>query len=151
MEVVKAEAKLFTVIVLLYNNVQYIKECLDSILIQKYPNIEIVVVDDGSKCFDQESIQKYIEEHKKSNVSRILVYQNDYNFGTVKSANGAIRKSTGQYIKLIAADDALYDRNSLTIAAKALDDSPCGIVTGDVMNCDNDLHPMRHVIKMLLL
>lgn len=140
---------LFTVIVLLYNNAQFIRECIDSILIQEYPNIEIIVVDDGSKQFDHEGIQNYIAEHKKGNISNILVHQNEHNFGTVKSANWAIKKSEGQYIKLIAADDALYDRNSLTKAAKALDVSPCGIVTGDVMNCDKDLHPIGKYKKSL--
>jgi glycosyltransferase involved in cell wall biosynthesis len=79
----------------------------------------------------------------------VIVYQNEHNFGTVKSANGAIKKSTGHYLKLIAADDALYDCNSLSKAADALDSSPCGIVTGDVMNCDKDLHPIGKYRKSL--
>ena len=133
---------LFSVIVLMYNNSEYLTECLESILIQKYYQIEIIVVDDGSKSFDLEGINSYLEKNKKENLFNYIVYQNEKNLGTVKSANGAIKKTTGKYIKLLAADDALYDENSLTNAAETLQKSPSGIITGDVMNCDADLNPI---------
>lgn len=148
-EGVNQELELFSVIILLYNNAQYVQECLDSVFNQKYPNIEIIIVDDGSKMFNQDGIQKYIEDNKKQNITNIIVYQNEKNVGTVKSANGAIKKSTGNYIKLIAADDALYNKDSLLQAAKALNISPCGIVTGDVMNCDQNLNPLGKYNKGL--
>lgn len=134
--------ELFSVIVLIYNNSEYIEECLDSILIQDYPNIEIVVVDDGSETFDQKHIEDYIKKNERENIQSFIVYQNESNFGTVKSANGAIKKTTGTFIKLLAVDDALYDASSLTKAAKALRESPCGIITGDVMKCDENLKPI---------
>lgn len=133
---------LFSVIILLYNNSEYLEECLDSVMEQKYPCVEIIVVDDGSKIFDQAGIENYIKTYKSDNVQRFVVYQNGMNLGTVKSANGAIGKSSGKYIKLLAADDALYDSESLTKAAKALGKSTCGIITGDVMRCDENLKPI---------
>ena len=131
----------FSVIVLLYNNSNYIWQCLDSILIQEYQEIEIIVVDDGSKVFPKNEIDQYIRDHQKQNIVSFTVYQNECNFGTVKSANGAIGKSHGAFIKLLAADDALYDQHSLSCAAKALTESPCGIITSNVMRCDKDLVP----------
>ena len=46
--------EMFSVIVLSYNNSQYLKGCLDSIFKQTYPNIEIIVADDCSNSFDEE-------------------------------------------------------------------------------------------------
>lgn len=133
---------IFSVIVLVYNNSEYLRGCLESILIQEYPQIEIVVVDDGSKLFNRDGIISYLEKNKKENLINYIVYQNEKNLGTVKSANGAIKKANGEYIKLLAADDALYDEHSLSNAAKALQRSPSGIITGDVMRCDADLKPI---------
>lgn len=132
----------FSIVVLLYNNSEFINECLDSIFVQDYPNLEIIVVDDGSKSFDREGIISYLESNKKAQLVNYIVYQNEENYGTVKSANGAIRKASGKYIKLLAADDALYDGRSLTYAAEALRKSPSGIITGDVMRCDEHLKPI---------
>ena len=135
---------IFSVIILLYNNGEYLAECLKSVLIQDYPSIEVIVVDDSSKSFERDSIISYLEQNKNENLIKYIVYQNEKNLGTVKSANGAIRKATGSYIKLLAADDALYDEQSLTYAAEALQNSPNGIITGDVMKCDADL---KHISK----
>lgn len=143
-------ADIFSVIVLLYNNSEFVAECLNSVLEQDYPAVEIVVVDDGSKEFDLVGIENYIKTNQKGNIQHDIVYQNAQNFGTVKSANGAIRKSTGRYIKILAADDALYDSSSLTNAAKALRASPCGIITGDVMKCDENLKPIAKYRNDLL-
>lgn len=132
----------FSIIVLLYNNNEFLNECLDSIFAQDYPSIEIIVVDDGSKSFDCESIVSYLKSNKKSNIVNYIVYQNERNYGTVKSANGAIRKASGNFVKLLAADDALYDECSLSYAAEALQKSSNGIITGDVMRCDENLKPV---------
>ncbi len=139
----------FSVVVLLYNNSEFLNICLDSIFAQNYPSIEIVVVDDGSKSFDREYIVSYLESNKKDNIVNYIVYQNEKNFGTVKSANGAIRKASGNYIKLLAADDALYDERSLTYAVEALQKSSSGIITGDVMRCDENLNPIAKYRNIL--
>ena len=135
-------ADTFSIVVLLYNNNEFLNECLDSIFVQDYPKVEIIVVDDGSKSYDRKSIVSYLESNKKANLVNYVVYQNEKNYGTVRSANRAIRKASGNYIKLLAADDALYDGCSLTYAAKALQKSPSGIITGDVMKCDENLKPI---------
>jgi glycosyltransferase involved in cell wall biosynthesis len=141
----------FSVILLLYNNSEFLPECLDSVLSQDYPAVEIIVVDDGSKVFDKTGIEDYINAHKRENIRNVIVYQNECNLGTVKSANGAIRKASGRYLKLLAGDDALYDCESLSHAAAALRACPCGIITGDVMRCDQDMHPIGRYHKNLVL
>jgi len=141
--------EVFTVIVLLYNNHEYLHECLDSILMQEYGNIEIIVADDGSKSFNQKEILDYIRNNNKGNIRNYLAYTNECNLGTVKSVNRALKKTTGAFIKLLAADDALYDEKSLSNAYEALRESPCGIVTGDAMKCDQFLKPVKKYKKRL--
>ena len=60
--------ELFTIIVLSYNNLQYMVSCLESILEQDYASIEIIFADDGSREFDKAMIERYISENKKDNL-----------------------------------------------------------------------------------
>ena len=142
--------EVFSVIVLLYNNSEFIEGCLDSILDQDYPAIEIIVVDDGSNVFDKTGIENYIREHQRENIRNVIVYQNECNFGTVKSANGALKKASGKYIKLLAGDDALYNCESLSHAAAALRICPCGIISGNVMKYDKNMNLIGPYRKSLV-
>lgn len=132
----------FSIIVLLYKNREYLNECLESIVVQNYPHIEIIIADDGSDSFDRDGIIVFLESIKRSNIINYIVYQNETNIGTVKSVNRALKKATGTYIKILAADDALYDEHSLINAADALNKSQSRVITGDVMRCDKDLKPI---------
>lgn len=135
--------KLFSVIVACYNNSEYLEQCLDSILCQDYPAMELVVCDDGSKAFDIEYFKNYIEQHRQSNLVSYEVYTNEINLGTVKNLNIALSKCHGDYYKDIAADDMLYNSRVLTNVAEDLDKSSNGIIVCDVMNCDVNMQPLR--------
>ncbi len=138
----------FSVAIVCYNNANLLKDCLDSILIQNYPAIEIIVADDKSNDFDAEKIKGYIEANKTDCVKSVSVYQNEVNLGTVKNVNTVISKTTGKYIKVIAADDKFHDENVLQKAKDALTKSKAGIIVGNVMKCDqNMLNPVRYKSK----
>ena len=134
------DPQILSVIVVCYNNEEYIRKCIDSVLEQDYPAIELIVADDGSKCFPISEIEKYIRENKRDNIVSYCVYQNNENLGTVKNINCALGKIHGEYVKIIAADDALFDERVLSLAKKALDNSPNGIITSDVLKCDTHLN-----------
>jgi glycosyltransferase involved in cell wall biosynthesis len=106
---------------------------------QTYKRIELIVVDDKSQEFDIKSVDSYISERKDSNLINFVVYQNPVNYGTVKSINCALKKVKGKYVKLLAADDALYSKEVLVQAEKALQSSKNGIITSDIMKCDSAL------------
>lgn len=85
-----------------YNNAGYIKETIDSVLNQTYPNIELVICDDKSKD-DTVSVIESIED------SRIKLYKNEKNLGMSGNWNKCLSKCSGEFIKLICADDMLAE------------------------------------------
>ena len=83
-----------------YNNAAYIKETIDSVLGQTYTNLELVICDDHSK----DDTVRVIEEIKDD---RIKLYKNEKNLGMSGNWNRCLSKCTGEFIKLICADDML--------------------------------------------
>lgn len=132
-------SNVFSVIVLCYNNDQYLTECIDSIICQDFPAIEVIIADDCSKEFDINQYKEYCEQHNKGNFTSVTVYQNKENIGTVKSINCALKIAKGQFLKFIAADDILANEKTLSNAANALIDSQDGVITSDVIKCDSSM------------
>lgn len=103
--------ELVSIIILSYKNYQYLYETLDSVLIQDYPNIEIVISNDGSSDFNKKEVKKYLDKNKKKNIKNFIINNNKKNIGTVKNANKAIKLSKGEYLIILAADDVFYDKS----------------------------------------
>lgn len=88
-----------SVLIPLYNSEKYISDTVRSVLAQTYPNIEIVIVDDGSTD-NSYSVAKQFES------DRVHVYTQP-NSGPGKTRNAAFEVSTGNYIQYLDADDLL--------------------------------------------
>ncbi len=89
-----------SIIVPVYNTEKYIGRCIESIQNQTYTNLEIILVDDGSKDDSLTICQKYAEKD-----SRIKVLHTKKNFGVSNARNMGIERSTGEYIGFIDSDD----------------------------------------------
>ncbi|MDO4973582.1 MAG: glycosyltransferase [Eubacteriales bacterium] len=100
---------LISVLVVCYNNQQFIYECLHSIFLQTYPRIEVLIGDDGSSDFNGERLISWINGNVTPNVEKIAVFHNEENLGTVANLEKLQEKSSGEYLFNIAADDALFD------------------------------------------
>ena len=133
---------LISVIIATYNQPNYIFETIDSVLIQDYPNIELIICDDGSSHFDGASIECYINKHKKANISNIIIHHNECNVGTVRNINGGIKLASGDFIKAIAGDDAFYDKNVFRLQAEYLCSHAELLVTGKSQACDEVMQPI---------
>lgn len=104
---------LFSLLLISYNNFSFIFEALDSIFIQTYPNIELIISDDGSSDFDIKKLQKYIKKNKPENFISIKININKENLGTVKHLEYLHNICNGELITVLAADDAFASANAL--------------------------------------
>lgn len=89
---------LVSIIMPTYNREKTIQIAVDSILNQTYSNIELIIVDDGSK-------DKTIEKLQKINDERIKIFKLDKNMGANYARNFGIKKATGKYITFQDSDD----------------------------------------------
>lgn len=94
---------LISVIVPAYNHEKYIEECIRSIMAQTYQNIELLVIDDGSKDGTFEILKALKPECEKRFVR--VVFETQENQGTRVTLNRLIDLAQGQYLYTIASDD----------------------------------------------
>ncbi|MGC3978509.1 MAG: glycosyltransferase [Paludibacteraceae bacterium] len=100
----------FSIIVPVYNIEKYIEKCLDSIVNQSYINIEIILVNDGSKDGSPTILKKYAEKDQR------IVLVDKENGGLSSARNAGIDVSTGDYISFIDGDDWVSTELYKTVA-----------------------------------
>ena len=100
---------LVTSLVLVYKRYDHLFNAISSIMNQDYPNIEIIVSDDGSGDFPLEDVKIFIEENKKDNVKNVIINVNEKNMGTVKHVNKTIKMSSGEYFIGVPGDDEFFN------------------------------------------
>lgn len=91
-----------SVIVAIYKGAKTLPRCLDSLVTQKYPNIEIICVNDCSPDNSLEVLQQY-----QSNYPQIKIINHTINMNGGGADNTGIKASTGNYICIVDQDDAL--------------------------------------------
>ena len=89
---------LVSVIIPAYQAAERIRETLDSVFAQTYPNFEIVLVNDGSP--DTEALEEAIRSYGEK-----LIYIRQENRGPSGARNTAIRAARGKYIACLDSDD----------------------------------------------
>ena len=92
---------LVSVIMPAYNSEKYIDEAIDSILVQTYREMELLVIDDGSSDSTWSELLKY-------NDKRIRPIKNNRNKGIAYTTNLGISESGGKYIALMDDDDIAF-------------------------------------------
>ncbi len=90
-----------SIVVPVYNVEKYLKRCVDSLIGQSYPNIEILLVDDNSK----DSSFSICKEYELKD-SRIRVFHKE-NEGLGLTRNYGIERATGEFITFVDSDDYL--------------------------------------------
>lgn len=100
--------ELVSVVVVSYNSEKTIVETLESIYIQTYQNIELIISDDASRDNTCEIVREWIQE-KGSRFVNVVTNFSSVNHGVSGNCNSGIKMSQGQWIKIIAADDILLE------------------------------------------
>jgi len=89
-----------SIIVPVYNVEKYLEKCLDSIVNQTLKDIEIIVVNDGTKDNSQEIIDKYVKKYPK----KVKGYIKE-NGGLSSARNYGLKYANGEYIAFVDSDD----------------------------------------------
>lgn len=103
----KIEKDLISIIVPVYNGQKYLNDCIDSILNQDYQNIEVIIVNDGSKDKSPNIIDEYASKDERIKP----IHQK--NGGVSSARNAALNIAKGRYICLVDQDDCIA-KNYLT-------------------------------------
>lgn len=115
-----------SLIVPIYNVEKYLQQCIDSILVQTYKNLEIILVDDGSP----DSSGKIADENALKD-SRIRVVHKE-NGGVSSARNVGIEIATGEYICFADGDDWLEPNYVEYLLSLAVENDAEASVTTDM-------------------
>lgn len=101
-----------------YNGERFIAEAIATIFAQTYPNLELIICDDGSSDQTIAIAQSF---QKQANFPiKIILYSNQ---GLAQNSNNCIINSQGKYIKLLFQDD-LLDPNCIELMVEQAEQDP---------------------------
>jgi glycosyltransferase involved in cell wall biosynthesis len=102
--------ELVSVIIPVYNSAQFLKESLESVINQTYPNIEIICINDGSTDNSLEILQQYSD--------KITIISQE-NHGLAFALNIGIKQMKGDWFKWFSPDDVMYSYAIKTLVDEA--------------------------------
>ena len=129
---------LVSVIIASYNHGPYIEQSIQSVLDQTYPNIELLVVDDGSSDDSVERIQRLQAAHG-------FDFRVQQNQGLTNTLNGAIARAKGSLIVPFGSDDIMKP-DRIAIQVEYMDGKPeVGICAGNIelIDAEGNLYPEK--------
>ena len=119
------EDVLVSIIIPIYNAERYLGECIDSLLVQTYKNIEIILVNDGSEDETEKCCKRYV------NLDSRIKYFYQRNKGQNSARYLGLSNSSGELITFVDADDIVKD-NLIEILVDALEENLCDMVLSGV-------------------
>ncbi len=93
--------EVISVIIPVYNVAAYLPACLDSLLNQDHKQLEVILIDDGSKDDSGAICDRYAAQDSRINV----IHQK--NGGAAAAKNAGLRAATGKYLSFVDSDDYL--------------------------------------------
>lgn len=118
------EFPLITVFILTYNRRIDVERCIHSIMIQSYPNLQVLVVDN----FSTDSTESFV----KSNYPDIKYIRLEKNYGCIRGRNIGIKYAEGKYIFFTDDDGVLHPKAVEEAYNTIIQDDRIGIVGGRV-------------------
>lgn len=110
-----------SIIVPVYNVEQYVGECIESILSQSFNNIELILINDGSKDNSGSICDEYT---KKDNRIKVIHKKNE---GVSIARNIGIKNASGKYIAFVDSDD-IVGKEIYTTMLQAIEESDSDLV-----------------------
>jgi len=130
-----------SVLIPLYNRAAYIEETICSVLAQDHPNVELIVVDDGST----DGGDKLVEGYARGGKLTMLCHPGRINKGQSAALNLALEHASGEFIAILDSDD-LFMPGKLGAQAAYLREHPeVGLVYGNGQGVDADGRFIYHI------
>jgi glycosyltransferase involved in cell wall biosynthesis len=107
-----------SIIVPSFNKADFIEDTLESLVLQNYPNLEVIIQDGGSTDGTLEIIKKYAQSYPK-----IFKYESKKDNGQLDAINKGLKKATGDILSFINADD-VYEKGAFKKLSQAYIKNP---------------------------
>jgi len=114
-----------SVIVPVYNTEKYLRTCIESLVTQTLEDVEIVIINDGSKDSSETIIKEYIEKYPDK-----FVYRSQKNSGQAVARNQALDLCNGEYIGFLDSDDFVKEDMFERMYRKAVETSADYVACG---------------------
>lgn len=101
-----------------YRQVDFLRQTLHSVVVQKFTDYEIIISDDSP----DDSVRDLISEFNFG--EKLHYYRNEKSLGSPENWNAAIRKASGEYVKILHHDDMLAHPDALAAFVGLLDNNP---------------------------
>ncbi|CAM3039840.1 glycosyltransferase [Acinetobacter celticus] len=106
----KNNQPLVSVVIPCYNHEHFVQDCIQSVIDQTYENIELIIIDDGSKDNSVEKISQMIPKCEKRFTR--FEFRCRPNKGLSATLNEAIQWCKGDYFSIIASDDLMLEKKT---------------------------------------
>lgn len=126
-----------SVIVPVYNKCDYLEQCIDSILLQTYQNIELLLIDDGSDDGSGEICDRYADEEE-----RVRVFH-QINAGPTAAVLTGMREAQGTYYMFVDSDDYVSKEMLQKMAVHITGQK------GEIICCNHVLEKQRETVSVI--
>ena len=117
-----------TIITVTYNSEKFLRDCIESVISQDYPNIEHILIDAESK----DSTLSIIKEYE----GKIAKWVSEKDNGMYDAINKGMAMATGDIIGILNSDDMLASKDVITAIVKCFDENKVDSIYGDLIYVD---------------
>lgn len=129
-----------SLIIPIYNAEKYLRRCLESVRSQDFPDMEVLLVNDGSVDGSLEICREY---EKKDSRFQVLDKKNT---GVSNSRNLAMKLASGTYLQFMDSDDWL-EKDAVRNLAEAAKSGDCDLVVADFYRVDGAVYTEKQHIR----
>ncbi|MEZ9888015.1 glycosyltransferase family 2 protein [Vibrio breoganii] len=116
---------MLSVIIPLYNKASFIKETLNSVVNQSFPDYEVIIYDDGSTDNSVRIVENFINEYDLCHKVRVFKHSNK---GVSYARNMAVEYAEFDYCVFLDADDLIIDRDYFLDISNVINKFNCDVI-----------------------
>jgi glycosyltransferase involved in cell wall biosynthesis len=96
---------LISIIIPVYNHEKFVEEALNSVLLQTYPYLEVIIIDDGSKDRSPELVERWLTKLSSKEKGRDFTFIKQQNQGAHATINKGLNLAKGDLLTILNSDD----------------------------------------------